>query len=505
MFKTESYRKGIIYSVFFNFIARGIAFLNALVVAFYFGNNSTTDLYFYILSFVTIITSFINGMDTYVLIPESLRLRHQESDKSAMRFLNFFLYLYVLLGVIIALIIVANPVGFYDLISKFGDQQLNDNVSLLYLSILLIMLMLITNLQVSIFASHRYFTMPMLVSVANNILSFVMIIVLHKQYGLKAGMLGMIGGYFLNMCFLAYYMKRKLQWSFSLKRTPITKSLKRNLLFLQASNIFLYLRNYANVYLLSGLPAGTVTSYNYGQQLSSIPESMVTTQFGSVAGIKMSELYAKRLYEDLNRIFVQVCRVLLFLLFPLSGLMFCYSYEIVHFLYGRGRFDQAAVMDVARFLKYLALLLPMSVLMSMAGRVFTAFQKVGLAFYYNVLINIFLILLIAVGVHFYGVMGYLVAYIAGYLIVLFALYFLLKYNIREIEYFDILLFFFKMLLIHGAIVAIIYLVKYAVAPLHLHDVLSGLLGGVCYFILLFIISSIFGLRSFFNKKTYLTG
>jgi len=88
MFKTESYRKGIIYSVFFNFIARGIAFLNALAIAFYFGNNNTTDLYFYILSFVTIVTGFINGMDTFVLIPESMRLRHQESETASMQFLK---------------------------------------------------------------------------------------------------------------------------------------------------------------------------------------------------------------------------------------------------------------------------------------------------------------------------------------------------------------------------------------------------------------------------------
>ena len=81
MLKTESYRKGILYSVFFNFVARSIAFLNAFVIAFYFGTNSTTDLYFYVLSFVTIVAGFINGMDTFVLIPESMRLRHQHSEE----------------------------------------------------------------------------------------------------------------------------------------------------------------------------------------------------------------------------------------------------------------------------------------------------------------------------------------------------------------------------------------------------------------------------------------
>jgi hypothetical protein len=36
MLKTESYKKGIIYSTGFNIIAKGIYFLNTLMISFYF-------------------------------------------------------------------------------------------------------------------------------------------------------------------------------------------------------------------------------------------------------------------------------------------------------------------------------------------------------------------------------------------------------------------------------------------------------------------------------------
>ena len=132
----------------------------------------------------------------------------------------------------------------------------------------------------------------MIVSAVNNILSLFLIIWLHDTYGLKSGMLGMVGGYLLNFVFLTWYMKRKKATGIlPFARPGLTMQTKKNLLFLQGSNIFPYLRNYVSVYLLSGLPSGTVSSYNFGQQLSSIPESMVVNQFGSVAGIKMNESY----------------------------------------------------------------------------------------------------------------------------------------------------------------------------------------------------------------------
>ena len=503
MLKTESYRKGIVYSVLFNFIARGIAFLNAFVIAFYFGVNSTTDLYFYILSFVTIVASFINGMDTFVLIPEAMRLRHQKTEVSSMQFLNFFLYLYLLLGIIIAVIIIINPAALYFSISKFGYRQLSDNVALLYYSALLIILVLMTNLQTSIFTSYRYFTMPMVVSMVNNILSLVLIIWLHNKYGIKSGILGMIGGYLLNFIFLTWYMKRKLHWNFGFARPGLTRQTKRNLFFVQFSNIFLYLRNYISVYLLSGLPAGTVASYNYGQQLASIPDSIVFSQVGAVSGIKMNELHAQKNYTELNNVFLRVSKLLLFILFPISGLIFLYSYDIVHFLYARGKFDETAVVEVSRFLRFLGLLLPLGVLMNMVSKIFTAFQKINFVFYYNIFMNIFLICLIVLGVNFYGVLGYLFSYLIGYAVVVIALFFLVKYTMPEIKYLEALGFLFQLLIINGVITCILWQLKEnLISPLNFHFVFKAILGSVLYLALLFFAAILFNLGNYFKRNFY---
>lgn len=46
LFQFESYKKGIVLSTIFNILNKGLVFLSSLVVAFYFGTQLKTDIFF---------------------------------------------------------------------------------------------------------------------------------------------------------------------------------------------------------------------------------------------------------------------------------------------------------------------------------------------------------------------------------------------------------------------------------------------------------------------------
>ena len=50
LIKTESYKRGMLLSVIFNIISKGILLLLTILVAGYFGSNIKTDIYFFIYS-----------------------------------------------------------------------------------------------------------------------------------------------------------------------------------------------------------------------------------------------------------------------------------------------------------------------------------------------------------------------------------------------------------------------------------------------------------------------
>ena len=162
MLKSESYKKGLYFSTVLNVIAKGIAFINTLLVAFYFGSNTSTDIYFYVLSVATLITSTINGIDYLVLIPESMQLREKSSEKNSQHFLNFFIWLYGFIGLLLSLAIVISPVLFFTLFSKFDSSQLQHNNSILYIGSIIIVFQLLNNLMSAILVSYKYFTIPII-------------------------------------------------------------------------------------------------------------------------------------------------------------------------------------------------------------------------------------------------------------------------------------------------------------------------------------------------------
>ena len=209
--------------------------------------------------------------------------------------------------------------------------------------------------------------------------------------------------------------------------------------------------------------------------------------------------------QEVNNIFLKSTRLLLFLLFPVSGFVYLEANEIVSILYGRGKFDSSSVEEVSRFLRYLALLLPMSILMNMTSKIFTALQRLGLAFYYNVFINVYLVCLIAAGTYFYGVMGYLMAFIVGYFtVVIMLLYFLLKFNVQEIDYLNVLGFFFKLLLINAGIILLIFgLQKYVTDGWLIHQIIKISIHGFVYLGLVYISARLFNMGTYFARKFYI--
>ena len=103
LIKAESYTKGMALSVFFNIISKGILFLLTIIIARSFGSDIKTDIYFFVFATMILFSSFINNIDTAVLIPESMRLREKEGDEKAATFLNYFLLIYLVIGILLLL------------------------------------------------------------------------------------------------------------------------------------------------------------------------------------------------------------------------------------------------------------------------------------------------------------------------------------------------------------------------------------------------------------------
>lgn len=487
LLRSESYKKGIIFSTGFNFVAKLITFSNSVIIAFYFGTQTNTDIYFYAIATISLLIGFTAALDHSVIIPESIRIREQENEKKSQHFLTFFLYVYLAIGIAAIGILSINPVKIFLSISKFDEQSLMNNIELLYWIIPLCVLMLTTTYLADILASYKYFTLPMIASVINSILSILFVILFHDILELRSIVLGITIGYLMNIALLLSIMFRQLHWNFEYNSISLVKRVLHDIGYAQAGNLTSLLASYIPLYLLSGFNAGIITALNYGRNVSEIPNQIISSQFSVVSGIKFNELCARKEFAKLNDAFLSTTKFLLFILVPISGLFFLFSEEIITLFFKRGCFNDESVKLTALFLKYMGLSLSYFAINTMISRLFMSAQKIKHSFWYQIIMSTIFVSIIYFFIKEWGIIGYLSGILVYQVLVVFSNLYLTNWGFKMINYKSILKFLCFMLVINVSIIIPIKIVK-EILPSNYFFIIGECL---LYLILIFSINLIF--------------
>lgn len=414
MLKSESYRKGIVLSTGLNIFVKGVLFFNTIVIAWYFGTSIDTDLYFYIFSTITLISALVNGMDLAVILPEGMHIQEEKGMKEAMAFYNFFGFCYLLIGLLIFFILFFFSVPFYSNVSAFKPGILSSHSSLLMLSSVLPLLIILTNYFTSVLTTLKFFTAPLIANGIAQLFALVSLFLFHDKWGVGSILIGMLFGYLLNISLLLFFMYFKLQWHVGFSAKHITKRIKTNLASVQLGNMATFSFNYGIIVVLSSLPVGVYSAYNYSMQILNIPNSFIVGQAAAVAGIKFNELAAKNLPQEFNRIFLQSVEILLFLIIPFCCLSYLYADIIVKFLYLRGGFTKESAEKVVYFMQYLIFLAPCFTINTLITRVMTAGKKVSQTFFFQLSFNLSALLLMIFFTRAFMEKGFIISMLVAY-------------------------------------------------------------------------------------------
>lgn len=498
LFKTESYKKGIIYSGVLNVIAKGLAFLQNILIAYYFGTQIITDVYFFSFSALLMLSYYINSIDSSVIIPESMRIFIQESKEKCMEFLNFFLYFYLALTVLLTIIFLQSPVKLFSIISNFDESSLINQKELLFLITPIFLLIVITNLLVNILTSFKFFIMPMVISIINSIFTLAFLIAFHDVYQLNSIVFGFYIAYGINILLLLLILKFKIGWSFGTVSFNISKKIIHDIFYAQGGNLASLAAAYLPYYLLSNFSDGVVSAFNYGQKAAELPIQVITIQLGSIIGLKFNELFSSKQLNKLNAIYFSVNNLLIFILVPLSIILFFNSNFLIDLLYNRGNFDDNSVALTSTFFRYLIFSLPFLATVSITSRLYMACQIIKYAFYYQILSNAMLVALIYIGIYYFGIIGYPLSYLLINIINFIVIkYYVYKY-ITFINYNKI----FKSLLNVLLINAIPFLILGAYFSTNVENSFLELIGSTA-FILIFNFLSIVHFKVFPDLNTFL--
>lgn len=499
MLKTESYKKGIILSTGLNFFAKGIAFLNIVAITHFFGTQTSTDIYFFVLSVAMIISTTINGVDLLVLIPEAMKLRNRDGEAPSRNFLNFFFWLYIILGALLCIIILFSPVLFFNIFSKFDVEKLSHHKELLYAGSIIIFFQLINSFLTSVLTSYKYFSIAIFTSLLNSLLCILLTVTLHQKLGINGTMIGLAAGYALNFLLLVLIMRLKLNWNFFQVARMRNKVVWQNIGLMQVNIFPLWLRNYLGLYLLSALP-GVVTSLNLGQQLSAVPEMLLTSQLLTVAGIKFNELHAAHKNDEANQVFLKTTFIGITITLSIAMFFILFSKSIVTLGYFKTITNEKSLLETTLVFSVLAISLPVKLVAGISTSMLTSFQKIKNIISVSAAVHIGVTIIMILLIKQLGLLGYLIGVNFHYFLFLLLFYPLFRRTLTFVDYKQVLIHFAKDLLLNGLCAAIMFFLL--INPINGIDnlILRLLAGFVSYLVLFFSINHFLKLNDQANIK-----
>jgi putative peptidoglycan lipid II flippase len=492
LIKAESYTRGMALSVLFNIISKGVLFGLTIIVARYFGSDLKTDIYFFVFASMILFSGFINNLDTAVLIPESIRLREQEGDEKANNFLNYFLLIYFLIGILFTVAMYFLGTRVFGLISKFSESDIITYRNYFWLGSFFFIFNVLTNYFNNILTSLKYFSLPMVISSIKSCIVIVCIFLLKEQYDVLSVILGGLISYAVNLFMQVYILYKIAGWKFTFSKPPVRKAIWSNVLYSELGQALTVAGSMFPLYLLSGFGSGVISVMNYGKNIADIPNTLVTSQFANVSGIKLNEQAAQGDHAGMNRTFLDISKLMVFILVPLGCFMFVFAEQIVELFYMHGSFTRQAVVESARFMQLLSITIFSIGVNAVVTRIFIAMQAIRQAFFYQVVLSIFLIAAIWVCTSYYGAYGYPYGIIIMNIVNYVAMYFICKKVAPQINYAALIKYTATVILLNTVIAAALYV---AVNYSQFGGLLNIIFGFLLYLIILLILNKKFTLNT----------
>jgi len=440
--RAENTNKAIVLSMSFSMFAKVFNFGQSLVVSFAFGTQASTDILFYMLSMVILLSTLLNSVNQQVIVPNVIYLRTNETEENSKKFISFIYLMYLIIGVIITVILMMWPEKMLELFSKFSSKDIMSNLTILKYITPTFLLIIANTFILDIFTSYRYFTLPMLLDMLKNLIIIIFVVVFKDTFSVASLALGVLVGNSLQFILLNYMLFSVLKCKPSFGRYHLSSEIKKNIGYVVGGFLTAFLSSFVVIYLMSGFTSGVYSAMDYGLKISTVFSLVIVGQISTVVGMNIIELYAKNDLKKLSETFMNYFKLSLYLIIPFSFIVALNSEGIISLFFERGKFTRQSVVLTGEFLRYFILTLPYVLINSFVVRLIIAKQIQRVAFWWQISQSVGNIIVYWVMINIFGFMGYPIGgIIASYIYIFLLMFFLLKKQFGFIDNKEVIKYF----------------------------------------------------------------
>ena len=341
--------------IFFSFIAKGSGFVREMILAYYYGATSISDIYIAVQNIPSIIFSIFGTAITTGFIPLYSELNVMQGKKVADKFTNNVFNIFLVLSFFLTVlgIIFSNELVYIFAGGFSGETFIlcNNFAKIIMPTSMAIILVYVYNAYLQI---EGRFNQSSLMNLPYNILQILFIVLSFYTNNIYLLAIGILLSSFSQLMYLRILMKKNTNFihdrHLSFKDPHIIKML------ILVGPVFIstgvnQINSMVDRSLASGLVEGSVSALNYSSEISNIVVHVIILSLTTILYPKMTQLFLKNDEIQKNQFTERYLNIVTILIFPLSALLFVFSKEIIQILFGRGAFTEETVVFVSKALK----------------------------------------------------------------------------------------------------------------------------------------------------------
>lgn len=388
MIKKESILRGSTITIAFNIISKALGFISTLLIAYYFGANYQTDVFYFSSSFIALVSAVIISQQTTVFMPLFINIRNTVSEIEAWKFANTLFSITLLISIFLGVLYFFFGSIILQKISHFNIEAIVETSNYIKYFAIIFFLMSIVEFMRAIIQSYSQFTLPAIAALANSVLMIVCVVFFGRSIGVESMVIAVMISYIAQATLMFIYLKSKIKYfKITINQSPhLSKFIKLGIpVFI--GQLFGSLSMFFYDFTSSFFDGGTLTSLSYGQRIADIPNLMIITPLATVIVPAFSSLSSKN-GGNLLEYYYKHNNFLWYIIIPISTLLIVLAFPIIKIFYLRGNFTLESAVIAKNSLTYYSVSLIGTSFVAINTRLIYSIQKTKLISASSIIVGI---------------------------------------------------------------------------------------------------------------------
>jgi putative peptidoglycan lipid II flippase len=372
--------RAVLFLTVLNFVAMAAGFLREAAIAYYFGTTAGSDAFAITLLFIESVAVVAgSGFGAYVMVPIVNRIFSERSGTEAFALMESLCLWLGVVSIPLALAAIFWPDALVNMLGReLSPTSRAQLVSLVRISIPSIPFLLASGVVGGVLQARADYFTPVLSRAVFSVVVAGFVIFGSSRIGVTAGSIGIMVGA-VGQLAIQLPMLAKRGWVPalpSLRHPALSDTLHFGLPALTAMAFANIILGNGQRFLAFGLPEGSLAAIGYAQRILSLLANL-SLAIGTVSLTRLSAEYSANGLDQSKTAHVleRAIKNGLFLLTPLSILVYAYSYPITAALYQRGQFGSASVALTAECVKWFTISIIPGLVLAVVLRAYAALWR----------------------------------------------------------------------------------------------------------------------------------